>query len=108
MHVHLVTVTPDAPAEMPAPGVAGVLLSLVASGSAIRLTTSVSLPSSSVTVTHAFLATPANWPDFVLSSSSVEGEGVDQPFGPGQTVDEVFGLPPVLPLAVSWECVASR
>jgi len=41
----------------------------------------------------------------VLSSSSVEGEAVDSPLGHGACVDEIFGLPPLLPLRVRWRCV---
>ena len=58
---------------------------------------------------HDFLATPANWPRIVLSSQSVEGDGVgvDTPLAVGSAVDEVFGAPPLLPLRVRWTCVAS-
>ena len=52
---------------------------------------------------HAFLATPANWPQIVLSSHSVAGS-VDEPLRLGNSVDEIFGLPPVLPLSVTWTC----
>ena len=83
------------------------LLSLAGSSAAIRLTTSTSLPVS-VERAHSFLATPKNWPDFVLSSVAVRGDGVDAPFSPGKIVDEIFGLPPILPLEVSWQCVESE
>ena len=53
---------------------------------------------------HSFLATPSNWPQFVASSHSVRG-AVDQPLSVGDSVDEIFGLPPVLPLTVSWTCL---
>lgn len=51
-----------------------------------------------------FLATPANWPRIVLSSVAVEGEDVHRPLRRGESVDEIFGAPPVLPLSVTWTC----
>ena len=82
-------------------------LTMIASATAIRLTTSTTLPTTSVASAHAFLATPSNWPNFVLSSCAVRSNSNDvtQPFTPGMVVDEVFGLPPILPLEVTWECV---
>mmetsp|Transcript_12015 Transcript_12015/g.35131 ORF Transcript_12015/g.35131 Transcript_12015/m.35131 type:complete len:176 (-) Transcript_12015:54-581(-) len=62
---------------------------------------------------HRFLATPTNWPKIVASSQSVRppGDGpsnrVDVPLRVGERVEEIFGLPPILPLSVSWECVQS-
>lgn len=56
---------------------------------------------------HDFLATPANWPKVVLSSCSVDGKHTEQPCTPGVVVEEVFGLPPLLPLSVQWTCVES-
>ena len=47
-----------------------------------------------------FLATPANWPRIVLSSVGVEGATPASPLRPGAEVDELFGLPPILPLRV--------
>ena len=60
-----------------------------------------------------FLATPTNWPDIVLSSHSVKcpstkNNRVDVPLQVGDYAEEVFGLPPLLPLSVIWECVESR
>ena len=74
--------------------------------SALRLTTTTTLKVPAVDARNA-LATPSNWPKFVLSSSSVEGENVDTPLRPGQSVSEVFGLPPLMPLYVKWECKQS-
>ena len=55
---------------------------------------------------HRFLATPANWPRIVASSVGVEGDGVAEPLRRGRFVDELFGLPPLLPLRVAWTCEA--
>ena len=60
-----------------------------------------------------FLATPTNWPNLVLSSHSVKcpstkNNRVDVPLQVGDYVEEVFGLPPLLPLSVIWKCVESR
>jgi hypothetical protein len=55
---------------------------------------------------HQFLATPSNWPKIVLSSWNVEGT-TKSPLKRNDKVDEIFGLPPLLPLRVSWTCVYS-
>ena len=55
---------------------------------------------------HQFLATPSNWPKIVLSSWNVEGT-TTTPLKRNDKVDEIFGLPPLLPLSVSWTCVDS-
>ena len=84
------------------------LLSTQAAAAApIRLVTTASLPGIAPERCVDYIATPSNWPELVLSSWSVRGDGVDQPFQPGQSVDEIFGLPPVLPLEVSWTCSAA-
>ena len=61
---------------------------------------------------HDFLATPTNWPNIVLSSNSVKesktkSNRIDIPLQVGDEVEEVFGLPPLLPLSVVWKCVES-
>ena len=61
---------------------------------------------------HEFLATPTNWPKIVLSSNSVKeprnkSNRVDIPLKVGDEVEEVFGLPPLIPLSVVWKCVES-
>lgn len=59
---------------------------------------------------YRFLASPNNWPKIVASSASVESsQGVDleRPLQVGKNVDEIFGLPPILPLSVTWTCVKS-
>lgn len=85
------------------------LFPTLATAVSIRLTTTTTLPGTSVAEAHAFLATPQNWPSFVLSSVSVKSktDDVSRPFAPGMVVDEVFGLPPILPLEVKWTCVTS-
>ena len=40
-------------------------------------------------------------------SSSDEEVDVDKPLPVGKTVDEVFGLPPIIPLSVQWTCTQS-
>ena len=86
-------------------------LALVGRVAALRLVTTAQLtgvPPSQVT---DFLSTPANWPQVVLSSHSVKGVGeadVTQPLEPGGEVDEIFGLPPLLPLRVRWTCTAAE
>lgn len=32
---------------------------------------------------------------------------IEEPLSIGDSIDEVFGLPPILPLRVTWECVAN-
>lgn len=58
-----------------------------------------------------FLATPSNWPTIVASSWSVESSDdstrIDIPLQVKSQVTEIFGLPPILPLEVTWTCVKS-
>lgn len=88
------------------------LLSLVHPILAFQLRTSSTVPSIKKSDLHNFLATPSNWPRIVLSSHSVKrpsfaANNVDVPLKVGEFVEEVFGLPPLLPLSVVWECVTS-
>ena len=82
------------------------LLSLIHSTAAVRLVTTTTLPNVTPERALSFLATPTNWPDIVLSSWSVRGDSVDKPLPVGYSVDEIFGLPPILPLEVKWTCTA--
>ena len=94
-----------------------VLLILLQCASGIVLTTRSRVPSVRASELQSFLATSENWPRIVASSVAVEspndggGGGAaaaaSSPMQPGETVDEIFGLPPVLPLRVSWTCVAN-
>ena len=68
--------------------------------------------STSKEVLHDYLATLTHWPQIVLSSHSVKSPSfsknrVDAPLKVGEYVEEVFGLPPILPLSVVWQCVTS-
>ena len=74
---------------------------------ALTLTTRSRVPNSTPQELQQFLATPANWPRIVLSSVGVEGASTAAPLRPGAEVDELFGLPPVLPLRVKWRCEAA-
>jgi hypothetical protein len=52
-----------------------------------------------------FIATPANWPSIVASSHSVKKPSdqfndINQALDVGDKVEEIFGLPPILPLSV--------
>lgn len=67
---------------------------------ALTLTTRSRIPNAQPQELQQFLATPANWPRIVLSSVGVEGASTAAPLRPGSEVDELFGLPPVLPLRV--------
>ena len=71
---------------------------------ALTLTTRSRIPNSTPQALQQFLATPANWPRIVLSSVGVEGAATAAPLRPGSEVDELFGLPPILPLRVKWRC----
>ena len=82
-------------------------LSIVACASvatALTLTTRSRIPNAQPQQLQQFLATPANWPRIVLSSVGVEGAAPASPLRPGSEIDELFGLPPVLPLRVKWRC----
>jgi glutaredoxin len=79
---------------------------LLPCAAAVRLVTTTALPGVAPERALNFLATPANWPSIVLSSWSVKGDAVDRPLAVGERVDEIFGLPPIVPLEVSWTCVA--
>lgn len=82
--------------------------------SPISLSTKSKLPQTPPDEIFQFIASPANWPKIVASSSSVESpsnskKNVDltQPLPQGQSVNEIFGLPPLFPLSVTWQCVKS-
>ncbi len=76
----------------------------VRAAAALTLTTRSRVPNSAPQELQQFLATPANWPRIVLSSVGVEGAAPASPLRPGSEIDELFGLPPVLPLRVKWRC----
>jgi hypothetical protein len=84
--------------------------------SPISLSTKSKLPQTPPDELFQFLASPANWPKIVASSSSVESPpngkkknvvDLTQPLPQGQSVNEIFGLPPLFPLSVTWQCVKS-
>mmetsp|Transcript_9810 Transcript_9810/g.15077 ORF Transcript_9810/g.15077 Transcript_9810/m.15077 type:complete len:335 (-) Transcript_9810:104-1108(-) len=78
--------------------------------SPISLTTTSSLSKTSAQTLYKFLGAPANWPKIVASSHSVvspQGKDLGIPLKVSESVDEIFGLPPLLPLSVSWKCVKS-
>ena len=79
----------------------------VRAATALTLTTQSRIPNSTPQEIQQFLATPANWPRIVLSSVGVEGAAPASPLRPGSEIDELFGLPPVLPLRVKWRCEAA-
>ena len=79
----------------------------VRAATALTLTTRSRVPNSTPQELQQFLATPANWPRIVLSSVGVEGATPASPLRPGSEIDELFGLPPVLPLRVKWRCEAA-
>jgi hypothetical protein len=87
-------------------------LSFSSAFSPISLTTKSKLPQTPPNELYQFLASPANWPKIVASSSSVESSNnnkvdLNRPLPKGQSVDEIFGLPPLFPLSVTWTCVKS-
>lgn len=80
---------------------------------AFTISSSTTIAGRSVEDLQTFLATPTNWPTIVLSSVGVEEaeavakrrpNPVDRPLKKGERVTEIFGLPPLLPLAVTWTC----
>jgi len=78
--------------------------------SSFELTTTSKIRGVSPADLHNFLATPTNWPKIVASSFSVKephsnSNRIDVPLEVGDKVEEVFGLPPLIPLSVVWECV---
>lgn len=78
-----------------------------------QLTSSSTISNINTKELQDFLATPTNWPNIVLSSHSVKcpstkDNRVNVPLQVGDYVEEVFGLPPLLPLSVIWKCVESR
>uniref|UniRef100_A0A7S3PZD7 Uncharacterized protein n=1 Tax=Chaetoceros debilis TaxID=122233 RepID=A0A7S3PZD7_9STRA len=79
---------------------------------AFQLTTSSTVNGITRDELHNFLATPTNWPKIVASSHSVKcpsfsTNSVESPLAVGDYVEEVFGLPPILPLSVVWQCIVS-
>jgi len=73
--------------------------------SLVILKTSTCIESATSKEVYNFIATPANWPKIVLSSWEVQGSLVNKPAKrKDPPIQEVFGLPPILPLSVSWTC----
>lgn len=76
--------------------------------SPITVTTRTTLTGQSPNEVQAFLASPGNWPKIVTTSMGVESSDnnvdVNKPLPVGSTVDEIFGLPPIIPLSVQWTC----
>eukprot|EP00548_Thalassiothrix_antarctica_P018219 CAMPEP_0194186914 /NCGR_PEP_ID=MMETSP0154-20130528/48848_1 /TAXON_ID=1049557 /ORGANISM="Thalassiothrix antarctica, Strain L6-D1" /LENGTH=183 /DNA_ID=CAMNT_0038906301 /DNA_START=116 /DNA_END=667 /DNA_ORIENTATION=+ len=93
-----------------------VIVSLVMFGvDAYSLTSRSTIKNCSVEKLQNFLATPTNWPKIVASSFGVEQaddsapkkkqiNSVDRPLRKGERVKEIFGLPPLVPLTVTWTC----
>ncbi len=89
---------------------AALLLLLFCQCSSFTLTTTSKIKGVSTADLHNFLATPTNWPQIVASSNSVKqnrSNPIDVPLKVGDEVEEVFGLPPLIPLSVVWKCVES-
>lgn len=100
------------------PLLTGFLLTMVAflllfvilrASNAFQLRSSSIVPTNKETL-HNYLATPTHWPAIVLTSHSVKSVSknrIDIPLQVGGYVEEVFGLPPLFPLSVVWQCVVS-
>lgn len=78
----------------------------------LQLITKSTIPRISPKQLHSFVATPTNWPRIVASSHSVKrvpsiGNDINRPLRVGERVEELFGLRPLFPLSVTWECVNS-
>lgn len=73
----------------------------------VSLETTVKLRSNQKSDVASFLKRPSNWPNIVLSSFAVQGDAINRPLKKGSAVDEIFGLPPILPLKVQWICEKS-
>jgi len=86
------------------------LSATIAYSPSVTLTTTSRLPQTQPERVHRFLASPANWPRIVASSHSVQSSNnnLSEPLPVHETVDEIFGLPPVLPLSITWECLRSH
>ena len=84
----------------PCASVAAALTLTTSVATALTLTTRSRIPNAQPQQLQQFLATPSNWPRIVLSSVGVEGAATAAPLRPGSEVDELFGLPPILPLRV--------
>jgi hypothetical protein len=81
-----------------------IALFLQSSTALVSLRTSTRIPGITKEEALDFLATARNWPEIVLSSWDVKG-CIDKPLRKGDIVEEIFGLPPILPLSVAWTCV---
>lgn len=86
------------------------LLKVSACGALIQLRTTSKIHKRTAKQVQQFLATPSNWPQIVLSSWAVKGSSTtqQQPLKANDQVDETFGLPPILPLSISWTCIKSN
>ena len=76
----------------------------------VSVTTRTVLPDQSPADVQRFLASPENWPKIVSTSmgvSSPTNNDLSMPLPVGKQVNEIFGLPPILPLSVQWTCTKS-
>lgn len=86
----------------------------VAATTALTVTSTATIKGRSTQELQTFLGTPTNWPSIVASSFGAEEadaispkskiNAINRPLKRGERVKEVFGLPPVLPLYVTWTC----
>uniref|UniRef100_A0A7S1BS79 Uncharacterized protein n=1 Tax=Corethron hystrix TaxID=216773 RepID=A0A7S1BS79_9STRA len=103
-----------------------ILAGVVSNADALTVSSTSTIKGRSAGELQTFLATPTNWPSIVASSFGVEEadtaviDGSSSPFFPlkkapqanainrplkkGDRVKEIFGLPPILPLDVTWTC----
>lgn len=78
----------------------------------VSVTTRAVLPDQTPADVHQFLASPGNWPKIVstsmgVSSANNNDDDLSKPLPVGKQVNEIFGLPPILPLSVQWTCTKS-
>lgn len=77
--------------------------------SPVSVITTTIIPDQTPDDVQNFLASPGNWPKIVSTSMGVSSkEDVARPLPVGKEVDELFGLPPILPLYVTWTCTKSK
>ena len=75
---------------------------------ALTLTTRSRIPNAQPQELQKFLATPANWPPASCCPQwASRAPRRRRRCGPEAEVDELFGLPPILPLRVKWRCEAT-
>ena len=83
------------------------LITQALSTTALTASSTARLPGTSPSEAFSLISTPSNWASLAVASHRVSGEAVARPLSVGDTVEELAGAPPLLPLQLEWRCVSA-